>query len=363
MRGGTLGLLESYLGGRSQYVQYGGYESERGQVECGVPQGSVLGPLFFLVYVNDMARACRGLDLVLFADDTNIFAEGRDPAELFGRVNRGLGELSRWFRCNRLTLNLKKTEYVYFGGPGGHGVPPGGLEIGGEPIRRVEGARFLGVWVDEGLTWTGQIERVRTKVGQLLGVLWRAGFLGGRLLLSLYNGLVLPHLQYCLMVWGDFHAGRNKVLGGSLEVYQGKFAGLVAGKRGRYHVGPLLSSFGMLKVGDLYRQQLRVHAWRFWNGRLPGNQASMLSRTADVHGYGTRSAGVGIHRTSRDHRSVGYRVPAEWETVGRVERGVVSLAAFKRGSREGFLRGYGAAVCVDRGCFVCGRGGEGGGGG
>ena len=67
----------------------------------------------------------------LFADDTNIFAEGRDRAELFGRVNGGLGELSRWFRLNRLTLNLKKTEYVYFGGPRGREVPPGGLEIGG----------------------------------------------------------------------------------------------------------------------------------------------------------------------------------------------------------------------------------------
>ena len=106
--------MESYLGNRSQYVVYGGYESERGKVECGVPQGSVLGPLFFLIYVNDMVKACEGLSLVLFADDTNIFAEGRDPAELFGRVSRGLGVLDRWFRCNRLTLNLKKTEYVYF---------------------------------------------------------------------------------------------------------------------------------------------------------------------------------------------------------------------------------------------------------
>ena len=60
-----------------------------------------------------MMRACKGLDPVLFADDMNIFAEGSNPAELFERVNRGLGELSRWFRCNRLTLNLKKTEYVY----------------------------------------------------------------------------------------------------------------------------------------------------------------------------------------------------------------------------------------------------------
>ena len=127
VREGALGLLRDYLGDRGQYVVYGGFESERGQVRCGVPQGSVLGPLFFLLYVNDMVRACQGLDLVLFADDTNIFAEGKDPAELFGRVNRGLGELSRWFRCNRLTLNLKKTEYVYFGGPGGEGATRRGV--------------------------------------------------------------------------------------------------------------------------------------------------------------------------------------------------------------------------------------------
>ena len=69
VQGATLGLLESY-----QYVCYGGHESERGRVECGVPQGLVLGPLFFLIYVNDMVRACRGLDLVMFVDDTNIFA-------------------------------------------------------------------------------------------------------------------------------------------------------------------------------------------------------------------------------------------------------------------------------------------------
>ena len=174
------------------------------------------------------------LDLVLFADDTNIFAEGKDPAELFGRVNRGLEGLSRWFRCNRLTLNLKKTEYVYFAGPGGRGVPPpGGIVIGGEEIRQVEGARFLGIWVDEGLRWTGQIERVRSKVGQLLGVLGRArAVLGGPAVLSLYNGLVLPHLQYCLMVWGDFKEGRNLTLGGVLLKYQKRLMGLIAGKRG-----------------------------------------------------------------------------------------------------------------------------------
>ena len=193
-------------------------------------------------------------------------------------------------------------------------------------------------------------------MGQLLGVLGRASsVLGGRSLLSLYNGLVLPHLQYCLMVWGDFKGARNATLGGSLLRYQKRFAGLVAGKRGRYHADPLLAESGMLKVGDLYRQQLRVHAWRFWNGRLPENQQAMLSRVSDVHGYGTRSARAGLHLSSRDHGSVGYRVPEEWATLDEDGRGVGSLVAFKRGSRAGFLGTYGAFVCVVRDCYVCGR--------
>ena len=144
---------------------------------------------------------------------------------------------------------------------------------------------------------------------------------------------------------------RNDTLGASLLRYQKRFAGLVAGRRGRYHADPLLARFGMLKVGDLYRHQLRVHAWRFWNGQLPENQRAMLSRVEDVHGYGTGSARAGMHLSTRDHRSVGYRVPAEWATLREDQRGVGSLAGFKRGSRAGFLEGYGAFVCA--GCFVC----------
>jgi hypothetical protein len=106
VRGEALGLLESYLRERSQYVVYNGRESGRRKVECGVPQGSVLGSLIALLYVNDMARATGELGFFLFADDTNLFAEGQDPAGLFERVNGGLRELGRWFRCDRLTLNL-----------------------------------------------------------------------------------------------------------------------------------------------------------------------------------------------------------------------------------------------------------------
>ena len=106
VRGQASRLLSSYLKGRTQYVCYDGFESERGLVECGVPQGSVLGPLFFIVYVNDMVNACPDLDLVLFADDTNIFARANSLTQLFAKVNTGLQKLAKWFRCNKLTLNL-----------------------------------------------------------------------------------------------------------------------------------------------------------------------------------------------------------------------------------------------------------------
>ena len=155
------------------------------------------------------------------------------------------------------------------------------------------------------------------------------------------------------MVWGDFQEGRNATLGGALLRYQKRFAGLVAGKRGLFHSDPVFAQFGMLKIGDLYRQQLRVHAWRFWRGLLPENQAAMLRRTADVHGYATRSAGSGLALTTRDHRSVGYKVPKEWGSLPVGLKGAGSLAAFKRQSRAGFLDGYGAFQCGVRSCYVC----------
>ena len=118
-----------------------------------------------------MGNACKGLELVLFADDTNIFAQDREPQALFSKVNQGLQDLGTWFRCNKLTLNLKKTEYVYFGGPRTQEVGELGLSVGGEEVKRVSGVKFLGIWVDERLKWTEQVNKVKRKVSQLLGVL------------------------------------------------------------------------------------------------------------------------------------------------------------------------------------------------
>ena len=126
----------------------------------------------------------------------------------------------------------------------------------------LEGARFLGVWVDHELRWTDHINKVKTKISQLLGVIGRvSATVDGHTLRTLYNGLVLPHLQYCLIVWGDFAVGRNKTLAGSLLKYQKKFVGMIAEAKGKYHSDPLFEKHGILKIDDLYRQQLRMFAW------------------------------------------------------------------------------------------------------
>ena len=193
-------------------------------------------------------------------------------------------------------------------------------------------------------------------MSQLLGVLGRArSVLNGDSLLGLYNSLVLPHLQYCLMVWGDFSGDCNGTLGKNILSIQKRLVGIIDGRSNRYHADPLFAKYRLMKVGDLYRQQLRIHAWQFWNKCLPHNQAAMLERVSHMHEHGIRLAGRGMFVSTRDHKQIGYRVPKEWETLSGELRGASSLGAFKRQSKAEFLKGYGQFTCNVRGCYVCGE--------
>jgi hypothetical protein len=185
---------------------------------------------------------------------------------------------------------------------------------------------------------------------RLLGVLGRArADLDERLLVSLYNSMVLTHLQYCLMVWGNFEADRNKAQ------VQKRFVGLIAGKSGRYHADPLFAKYGILKVRDLYRQQLRMHAWNFHSGRLPNSQAAMLARVGESHSHGTRAAHSGLVMSTGDRGLAGYRIPTEWGTLTEEQRAITSVAGFKRSLKGDFLVQYEAIQCGVVGCWVSGR--------
>ena len=109
----ALDWVKSYFHQRSQFVEYNGHRSLPRVIRCGVPQGSILGPLFFIIYFNDLCDASR-LESILFADDTNLFISEKDPVTLNNTLNSELNKLSAWFAANKLSLNISKTKFMVF---------------------------------------------------------------------------------------------------------------------------------------------------------------------------------------------------------------------------------------------------------
>ncbi len=112
IRGVASKFLESYLSQRMQYVSFKNSKSKFEQVLCGVPQGSILGPLLFILYINDMHKVSKLLHFIIFADDTNIFFSDNDPVKLIQIINCELNKLTKWFKINKLSLNVTKSNYV-----------------------------------------------------------------------------------------------------------------------------------------------------------------------------------------------------------------------------------------------------------
>ena len=105
--------VKSYFSERKQFVEFNNVRSSPQAISCGVPQGSILSPLFFILYLNDLKNASI-LDAILFADDTNLFISHNDPVYLINTLNRELNKLSTWFAANRLSLNLSRTKFMVF---------------------------------------------------------------------------------------------------------------------------------------------------------------------------------------------------------------------------------------------------------
>ena len=118
IRGRIFNWLKSYLDNRKQYVHYNGYDSDKKTITHGVPQGSILGPLLFILYINDFSRSSDLLFSILFADDTSVFIEGTSYDKVIDIVNKELDRINIWLRANKLTINIKKTHYnIYYDVP------------------------------------------------------------------------------------------------------------------------------------------------------------------------------------------------------------------------------------------------------
>ena len=234
IRGTANEWFQSYLKDRKQYIEIGNVRSTFEEVICGVPQGSNLGPLLFLIYVNDLPFCLKYSEATLFADDTTIACCAKNLQELEVKLNQDLDQLKDWFSANKLTLNVGKTYGCIFGIR--QKQDNLNLNINGKEIEMSGSVKYLGVHVDSNLSWKFHIANVTNKIGQTLGALSKIrSFLKERALKTIYYSLIHSRLVYCLEVWGT----ATKTNLQPLIVQQKKAIRLITGSSYLAHTEPL----------------------------------------------------------------------------------------------------------------------------
>ena len=210
IRGNALNLIKSYLSNRCQYVSVLDETSDHLTVEWGVPQGSVLGPLLFLIYINDLCNVSKHGKFILFADDTNLFVAGDSRRETYNLANDILTSISKYMKLNLLHVNAKKCCYIYFNPNKREDESTVNLEldnlnlaVNDSLIRRVKTAKFLGVLMDEKLSWKPHIDALNRKLKSACGRIYRIqNCLPSNLHKQIYHTLFESHLTFAISVWG-----------------------------------------------------------------------------------------------------------------------------------------------------------------
>ena len=204
----------SYLKNRKQCTGFNNSQSDFLNITCGVPQGTLLGPLLFLLYVNDLPNSAPLFSFTLYADDTNLLYSNKNLPKMYNIVNDNLEKICTWFKCNKLSVNAKKCNYIVFRNSNRQ-IELGDLHVrlNNDVIPRVDYTKFLGVFIDEKLTWKPHINYIQNKIAKNIGIVFRlSSFMPKHILRTLYCTLVLPYFSYCNIVWGSTYQSRLKKL-------------------------------------------------------------------------------------------------------------------------------------------------------
>ena len=290
IRGCALEWFRSYQSDRKQYVSVNGSNSNLLSITCGVPQGSVLGPLLFLIYINDLPNASKKLTFYLFADDTNIYYESKDLFNLIKIVNKELRLAKKWLDANKLSLNIDKTNYIIFHSSSLN-LPSGSdIKIGKKHIKRVKFVKFLGLLLDEHLSWKYHLSELSKKLARTCGMFFKIrNLLPLDVLFCLYNALFLPFLQCSLIVWGQTYASYID----PIFKLQKRAARAISFQPRMSLSLPIFNDFKLLKLSEIFELRLLTFVFDSINKTSPSCFHDFFLLRSSVHQYSTRQASQG----------------------------------------------------------------------
>ena len=285
IRGHILQWFESYLKNRKQFVQIKNFKSQIKSPTCGVPQGSILGPLLFILYINDLANVSDVLFPILFADDTSVYIEADKESDLIKTLNEELAKLNIWLNANKLTINIAKSHYMVFhrGRRKSNICSP---ILNNVSLERVQCTKFLGIIIDDGLKWTNHISYIKNKIAKGFGIILRARkFFNKKTLLNLYHAFIFPYLIYCVEIWGN---AANIYLDPLIKL-QKKIIRVITFSQYLAHTNDLFVQLQILPFKKLVIHRIGLQMFKNHLGYIPKAVKSLFTTNSDIHKYNTRN--------------------------------------------------------------------------
>ena len=260
--GNSLNLIKSYLTNRFQYVQFENSDSSLLEVKTGIPQGSILGPLFFSILINDLVNCSTKFQFLMYADDTTIYFNLND-FPLINReieINSELEKVNTWLKLNKLAINVDKSKCMFF--QKRRSITPLKFLMNNRAIDVVHNFNYLGIMLDANMSWKSHIAMVSNKLSRINGILHRLKYLYPQnILITLYKSLFIPHINYGSLLWG--HAGE------SIDKIQKKAIRTITYSSYIAHSEPLLKSLNLLKVKDLFNLKILKFLFNLYHNKLP----------------------------------------------------------------------------------------------
>jgi hypothetical protein len=328
----SLKWFQSYLDNRKQMCCVNGYMSNSRSVSCGVPQGSNLGPLLFLIYINDLPNCLSTASPRMFADDTNVSFASPTLSELENVLNRELQNLNIWLKVNRLSLNIAKTEFMIIGSRQRLNVNADGninITINDQPIKKVKETETLGMTIDQHLSWSKHVEEKSKKISSAIGALKRIRpFITLDVADKIYKAIIQPHIDYCSTVWD----GLGVTLLDKIQKLQNRAARIVTQSSYYTSASSLLRELGWDNVSTRWKKQKAILMFKTLNNRAPEYLRNLFS-DRNTH-YNIRNAGGKLNvprpRTDYMKRSFSYCGAHLWNNLPESIRTIKSLGNFKR---------------------------------